>query len=152
MYKETPYEQRAKETVHKMVITMKKHRKLFDEMRKETGLGRSDHRMLMLLSEKGSSLSQTSIAQTLEISTAAVAVMLKKMESDGYILRKVNEADSRFNEIILTEKGEKIAESSKKAFLKIDTALFEGFSLEETEKLNELLDRLQLNISNIERG
>ncbi len=142
----------ARSTMHKFIATMKKHRKLFEEMREKTGLGRSAHRMLMILSDEGGSLSQTMLAEKLEISTAAVAVMLKKMQGDGYIARKASETDLRFNSIELTEKGEAVVASSKKEFTAIDTALFEGFSAGEMETLNEYLDRLQSNISKLEGG
>lgn len=151
MYQESEKELKAKATVHKLIITMKNHRKLFDEMREQTGLGRSAHRLLMILADSDTSPSQTYLAEKLEISTAAVAVMLKKMESDGYIMRKVSKADSRFNTIELTEKGAEIVETSKKAFYAIDTALFEGFDEDETAMMNEFLDRIQSNIAKIER-
>lgn len=152
MYKESLEELEAKATVHKLIATMKMHHKLFDEMRKQTGLGRSAHRLLMILSDSRDSLSQTHLAGKLEISTAAVATMLKKMENDGYISRSVNESDSRFNAIELTEKGAEIVEKSKKAFFAIDRALFEGFDEAESKKLNEFLDRIQSNIAKIERS
>ncbi|MBQ4557681.1 MAG: MarR family transcriptional regulator [Clostridia bacterium] len=152
MYKESASELKARSTVHKLIITMKKHRGLFDEMRERTGLGRSAHRMLMIVSDSDGTLSQTFLAEKLEISTAAVAVMLKKMESDGYISRKANAADSRFNTIELTQKGAEVVESSKKAFFAIDSALFEGFAENEMDNLNEFLDRLQTNIAKLEGG
>lgn len=152
MYKESVSELAARNTVHKLIVTMKKHRGLFDKMRERTGLGRSAHRMLMILSDSDDTLSQTFLAEKLEISTAAVAVMLKKMEGDGYILRKANTSDSRFNTIELTAKGAEIVESSKKAFFAIDSALFDGFEENEMDKLNEYLDRLQTNIAKLEGG
>lgn len=152
MYKESPCELAAKNTVHKLIVTMKKHRSLFDTMREKTGLGRSAHRMLMILADSEGKLSQTCIAEKLEISTAAVAVMLKKMESDGYIIRNTDNNDSRFNQISLSEKGLKIVATSKKSFYAIDHALFSGFNEQEFAALNEFLDRLQNNIEKIEKG
>ena len=152
MYKESASEIAARDTVHKLIITMKKHRRLFDEMREQTGLGRSAHRMLMILSDSDDNSSQTSLAEKLEISTAAVAVMLKKMEGEGYILRKPSESDSRFNAIELTPKGSEIVENSKKAFSAIDASLFDEFNNEEMKILNEFIDRLQKNIAKLEGG
>lgn len=152
MYKESEKELASRNTVHKLITTMKKHKKLFDSMREKTGLGRSAHRMLMILSASEGTISQTYIADRLEISTAAVAVMLKKLESDGYIQRSVNQNDSRFNSIELTKKGAEIVESSKKDFLSIDLALFDGFDENEMLALNGFLDRIQVNIEKIEGG
>lgn len=140
----------ARATVHKLITTMRKHHHVFDKMRERTGLGRSAHRMLMILSDSDSTLSQTCLAEKLEISTAAVAVTLKKMETDGYILRKANAADSRFNTIELTQKGEQIVEMSKKSFDLIDASIFNGFSDEEMAQFNSYMDRIQANIRVLE--
>lgn len=141
----------ARNTVHKLISVMKRHKSLFDIMREKTGLGRSAHRTLMILSDTGG-LSQTSLAEKLDISTAAVAVMLKKLESDGLIFRKADQSDTRFNRISLTEKGAKIVENSKKDFYTIDAAMFEGFENSEFEVFNNYLNRLQNNIEKIEKG
>ncbi|MBQ8835974.1 MAG: MarR family transcriptional regulator [Clostridia bacterium] len=140
----------AKATVHKLITTMRKHHRVFDIMRERTGLGRSAHRMLMILSDSDDTLSQTSLAEKLEISTAAVAVTLKKMEADGYILRKTNEDDSRFNSIELTDAGKNIVEISKKSFDIIDTSIFAGFDEKEMEQFGCYIDRIQENIRVLE--
>ena len=142
----------AHNTIQKLITTMRKHHHVFDKMRERTGLGRSAHRMLMILSDTGGDLSQTYLAEKLEISTAAVAVTLKKMETDGYILRKTNTADSRFNTIALTEKGAKIVELSKSRFNAIDEAIFEGFSVQEMAQFNVYMDRIQANIRTLEES
>lgn len=142
----------AHNTVHKLIATMRKHRHIFDKMREQTGLGRSAHRMLMILSDTDGDLSQTYLAEKLEISTAAVAVTLKKMETDGYILRETNAADSRFNTIALTEAGKKIVEMSKKSFDRIDTSVFDGFDAQEMAQFNSYMDRIQANIRSLEES
>ncbi|MBQ4598664.1 MAG: MarR family transcriptional regulator [Clostridia bacterium] len=142
----------ARNTVHKMITTMRKHHHVFDKMRERTGLGRSAHRMLMILSDTGGDLSQTYLAERLEISPAAVAVTLKKMETDGYILRKTNTADSRFNTIALTEKGVNIVELSQNMFNTIDEAVFEGFNEQEMAQFNGYMDRVQANIRALEES
>ena len=142
----------ARNTVHKMITPMRKHHHVFDKMREQTGLGRSAHRMLMILSDTGGDLSQTYLAERLEISTAAVAVTLKKMETDGYILRTTNTADSRFNTIALTEKGVKVVELSQNMFNTIDEAVFEGFNEQEMAQFSGYMDRVQANIRALEES
>ncbi len=134
-----------REAMHKMIAAMRQHRRMFDAMREKTGLGRSAHRALMILSDHGD-LSQTALAERLEISTAAVAVLLKKMETEGYILRSANASDSRTNSVELTEHGQAIVKQSRKEFDALDRAVFQGFSAEEIETLIGCLDRLQSNM------
>lgn len=140
-----------REALHKMIAAMKWHRRMFDTMREKTGLGRSAHRALMILSDHGD-LSQTALAERLEISTAAVAVLLKKMEAEGYLLRTANTNDSRTNSIKLTEQGQAIVVRSRKEFSAIDKAVFEGFSEAEMRSLIGYLDRVQSNMEKATKG
>lgn len=145
-----PYDQSnqptARCTIHKLLSTVKLHRFAFDGMRETTGLGRTAHRMLMQIADKHAPCSQTELAEALEISAAAVAVMLKKLEADGYVCRKVNPADTRFNRIALTEKGTNIVNKSHEAFDAIDNAILDGFSEAELLTLNAYIDRMHENI------
>ena len=140
----------ARELMHTLIVTMKEHRRLFDAMRERTGLGRSAHRMMMILSESENGCSQTQLAQILEISTAAVAVTLKKMETDGYITRTADPTDSRLNTTVLTDKGKRVVAESHTAFSKIDNALFDGFSKEEMYDFEGYIKRLYANIQKYE--
>ncbi len=142
----------ARSTVHKLIHTMHRHHHMFDQMREQTGLGRSAHRILMLLSDSDGSLSQTDLADALQISTAAVATTLKKMEADGYILRTANTADSRFNSLALTDAGQGLAAMSKQMFDRMDNAVFCGFDAQEMEQFNRYMDRIQANIRTLEES
>lgn len=136
----------ARETIHMLIVTMKEHKRIFDAMRERTGLGRTAHRMLMILSDNPDGCSQTFLAEMLEISTAAVAVTLKKMEADGYIIRTASPDDSRLNTTVLAEKGKAVVAESHKVFSDIDNAVFEGFSAEEMRTLYDFTVRLQDNM------
>ena len=58
----------AREAMHCFIGAMRAHRRIFDEMRERTGLGRTSHRILMILSENPDGCSQTCLAEKLEIS------------------------------------------------------------------------------------
>jgi len=102
--------------------------------------------MLMYLSDKKMALSQKKIADDMKISPAAVAIMIKKLEKNGYIKRAVAENDSRYNEIKLSEKGEAMIKKTKTVFDAIDTNAFLGFSVEEMTQFAVMLNRLSDNI------
>ena len=140
----------AREAMHCFIGAMRAHRRIFDEMREHTGLGRTSHRMLMILSENPDGCSQTYLAERLEISTAAVAVAIKKMEADGYIARTVCKSDSRLNTTLLTDKGKKLAEKSHTVFSEIDNAVFDGFSDDERRLFYEFASRITDNIKEFE--
>ena len=107
---------------------------------------RAQHRMLMTLADHEFE-SQSALANMLEISTATVAVSLKKLERDGYIQKKVKEGDSRANFIQLTERGKKVVESSREIFESMDKKAVRGFTDEELVLLRTFLGRMYENLS-----
>lgn len=109
-----------------------------------TGVYRSQHRLLMLLG-KFPECSQTEIAEKMEVSPAAVAVSLKKLEKSGYVSRQCNENDNRVNHVAVTEKGWKTIKASINDFNEIENAFFVGFSEAEMEQLEEYLRRIIKN-------
>lgn len=109
-----------------------------------TGVYRSQHRLLMILG-KHPECSQTELAEKLEVSPAAVAVSLKKLEKAGYIERQCVESDNRVNHIIVTEKGKRTIDISIRYFKEMDIAFFEGFSMEEMEQMESFLWRMIKN-------
>lgn len=135
-----------RDTVHRLVGIVRKHHAAFDALRESTGLGRTAHYMLMRLADADEVLSQTEIAQILQVSTAAVASMLKKLEADGYVKRQANPNDTRFNDITLTEKGREVVRTSHAKFAALDAVMFGGFSAEEIARLDADLVRIQNNL------
>ena len=87
----------------------------------------------------------TSLAEKLEISPAAVAVSLKKLEKTGYISRQCDSRDNRVNQIVITEKGQDMIRRSVEYFREIDENMLKGFSEQEIQELNGLLTRMQQN-------
>ncbi len=108
--------------------------------------------MLLYLSKQESTPSQKELAKRFEISPAAVAVTLKKLEADGYIERgkSTETTDSRYNEIRITEHGRQASLQSRKYFSHVDSEAFKDFSDEELELFTALLSRMQNNLRDIE--
>lgn len=135
-----------RDTVHCLVGVVRKHQAAFDALRESTGLRRTAHYTLMRLADADDVLSQTEIAQILQVSTAAVASMLKKLEADGYVKRQVNSSDTRFNDITLTERGREVVRISHAKFAALDSVMFDGFSAEEVKRFNADLARIRDNL------
>lgn len=110
----------------------------------------SQHRVLMTLSHSKPNISQKELAKELNISTAAAAVTLKKLEKEGYISRSVSKADNRFNEIVITDSGRHILEESIEIFDALDSKAFCGFTAEELKILNSLLEKIKGNFDSVQ--
>ncbi len=112
---------------------------------KDTGVFQSQHRLLMHLSQNPN-CSQVELSACLEVSPAAIAVSLKKLERGGYIRREVHESDNRVHQVIITEKGRQVIEKSILMFQEIETNMFDGFSEEEMKQFANFMDRIQCNL------
>lgn len=105
--------------------------------------------ILMYLYRCKDKISQKDIAEHFEISAAAVAVSLKKLENGGYIRRRCAESDNRFNEIEITDKGKEVVDYSQNSFEAIDMKTFEGITEEDKQKLADLLDKVICNLKKL---
>ncbi|MDE5754952.1 MAG: MarR family transcriptional regulator [Oscillospiraceae bacterium] len=64
--------------------------------------------VMRFLDESGQSVTAGEISDGIHVSTARVAVLLRKMEAKGLIIRKSHDRDARITMVCLTEDGEKI--------------------------------------------
>lgn len=69
--------------------------------------------VLRLLNETGSPQSAGAISDALEVSTARVAVLLRKMVDKGLVTKKSSSEDARVTLVELTEQGRAIAQANK---------------------------------------
>lgn len=125
------------------------HKKAVDNSIKSLGLHRSQHILLMHLNRCGESFSQKELAEHLQISPTAIAVKIKKLESDGFIEREKQSADGRFNKVSITDKGMDIVKRTEYIFGGIDSKMIEGLSLEEIDNFISITEKLRANLDNL---
>lgn len=125
----------------KIMKLNREHRKIVEREIAALGIHPSQHHLLMYLARNGQS-TQNGIADAMEVSPSTIAVSLKKLEKGGYIEKRMDNADNRFNRIVLTKEGETVVFKSKLLFDEVDEKLFSRFSEEEKEVLDGYLDRL----------
>lgn len=131
----------------KIIHIAHKHRYVMEKLFDSTGVFQGQHRMLMCISDN-EFVSQKEIAAHMKISTATVAVSLKKLEKGGYIEKIVDENDNRLNKIVLTDKAKAIVNDSKKMFDTVEDTMFKNFSNEEKQQFKEYLERIEGNLKN----
>jgi len=124
------------------------HRAVLEKHLNKTGVYRSQHQFLMYIS-KYPNASQKKIAERFHISTATVAVTLKKLEKGGYICRAVDAEDNRFNQIAITGKGQAIVDKSIICFHDTEQGMFRGFCEAECKELEGYLVRVRENLQQL---
>ena len=94
----------TREEIEKIAALLdESHPAKFMKKRNETSAGIGA--VLRFLFESGKPMTAGSISQFMNVSTARVAVLLKKMEAKGFIYRQVGTADARTVVVSLTEAG-----------------------------------------------
>lgn len=131
--------------LEKFIRVNKKHRRTLEGKLNSTGVFRSQHQLLMFIVDHPG-VSQKELARQQGVSTATIAVSLKKLEQGGYVTRIADPKDNRYNQICVTEKGMDVARWSVSIFREIEKAMFQGFSQEDFQVLGQLLDRIYGNL------
>lgn len=137
----------SQQLIKKMMHINRMHRRIIEKKVSKLGLHRSQHMVLMYLARHSDGVSQKDIAEHFDISPAAVAVTLKKLETGGYIVRNSAEDDSRKNNVSFTEKGKEIADKSRKIFSEVDSAMTKTLSDDEYETINSCFEKMKQCLS-----
>ena len=137
-----------KEIIGVLICTMRFHHKVVEKYVSALGIHHGQHHLLMRLA-KQEWKSQKELADSMEISTATVAVSLKKLEQGGYITREVVSDDNRYNQLEITDKGREVIKESCKIFNHIDETLFKGFTEEEKEEFGRLVKKMNQNLTEL---
>ena len=87
-------------------------------------------------------MSQRDLARSMHISPASVTNMLQRMERDGWIERKRDEADQRVVRVYLTDKANDTRIQAKRVFREMEDALNSIYTVDEQSTLKQLLTRL----------
>ncbi|SHJ45019.1 MarR family winged helix-turn-helix transcriptional regulator [Tepidibacter formicigenes] len=106
----------------------------------------AQHLILRSLYKKDG-VSQEELSKKLEFDKGTIARAIKKLEAEGYLIRKVDEKDKRAYKVYLTTKSEEIKRIIDKAFYDFNEIISRGFTQEEMNLFNEFLNRAIINIS-----
>jgi len=125
-------------------------RRTMERKVKSTGVYSSQHRILMHLNCKPN-CSQAELAEHLEISPAAIAVSIKKLEKGGYIRRETDVSDCRAYQVIVTAKGRQVIEQSISIFQEVEAEMFAGLDEEQMEQMSFFLEQMYRNLNEIKQ-
>ncbi len=141
-----------KEQAEKVVSAFRKyhclHRNVIDSRFREKGICMGQPPILKFLSEN-SDATQKEIADALHISAPSVATSLKRMEKAGLVVRFESKTDARRNNLRLTKKGRELSDYADAIFLRVDDAVFSGFSEEELLTLLSFFERMNTNLQSL---
>ena len=138
-----------KQAIHRIMRVNRLHRSLVEKTMREAGLHRSQHLMLIYLKNCKEAPSQKEIAASFDVTPAAVAMALNKLEEKEYIERYHVGMDRRTKYVRLSERGIQVLEQTRNMFDEADKTTFKGISPEELETLMNLFDKMKENLLSI---
>jgi len=138
-------------TAKLLMKTMRLQQALMESRVRRTGVYRSQHQILMYIASNPDA-SQKDIARMHQVSTATIAVSLKKLEKAGYICRVMDQEDNRCNRLQITEKGQQVVEQSRRIFQQVEEEMYAGFCEADYQCLEGLLDRICGNVQQSLKG
>ncbi len=110
------------EALLSLVRTSSLMQKLSDRFFSQFGLTDVQFNILMILKEHGvAGLSQQELSEHLIVTKSNVVGLIDRLERGGYVKRESHPSDRRFNQIVLTPKGQKLeAKVERSYFQEID--------------------------------
>lgn len=97
-----------------------------------------------LLDEHGES--QLSLVRATGLQPPTVSITLRLMESNGYVIRKVDEFDLRRTHVYITDEGRDLVERIDNSNAKMRSDMLNGLDDSECETLKTLLTKLKDNL------
>ena len=143
---ETDRAREVHRAIELIIHNSRMHHRLIEKECGDSGIHRSQRKVLMYLSESTEPRSQKEIAERFDISSACITRMLKGLVADGYVLRTGDKTDQRRYNICISEKGLQLMNDSYRAFDQFDQRMFNDFSSEDLETLCTLLEHMQENL------
>ena len=104
-----PFASLNHEALLSLVRTSSLMQKMADRFFSEFGLTDVQFNILMILKEHGpNGLSQQDLSEHLIVTKSNVVGLIDRLESAGYVRREAHPTDRRYNQIVLTQQGEKL--------------------------------------------
>lgn len=107
--------------------------------------------LMMFLIRETPGITQKDLAQKMQITPASVAVSVRRMESEGLVVRQKDQADGRIQHLTLTSKGERLDTECRKARDIIIDVLYEDFTPQELASMDHMLRHMHQKLGKARR-
>lgn len=109
------------------------------------GLVKGQAHLLMAIKENNGS-TQKELADLFGVKCSSMCVRLDKLENMGYIIRSIDENNSKLKRIFVTSEGRTAGTQCKRIINEFNSILYDGFSKKDLKQLEKYLDRLIANV------
>ena len=137
------------EALLSLVRTSSLMQKLSDRFFSRFALTDVQFNILMILKEHGSTgLSQQELSEHLIVTKSNVVGLIDRLEHAGYVRRVSHPSDRRFNQIVLTAKGEKLESKVERSYFKEVDKMMNVLGAAEKKAVIKAMERIRQYIVN----
>lgn len=137
------------EALLSLVRTSSLMQKLSDRFFSRFGLTDVQFNILMILKEhRSEGLSQQQLSEHLIVTKSNVVGLIDRLERSGYVTREAHPSDRRFNQIVLTSKGEKLEARIEKLYFEEVDRMMNVLSAQEKRSVIRAMERIRDYIGN----
>lgn len=120
-------------------------RKVFDEVMKPEGITRSQWWVMAHLS-RHDGISQSDLADVLDLGRAALGGLVDRLEALGYVRRGAHEQDRRSKLVLLTPEGRAMIERMRVKSDVMSEAILQGLDARQRHQLADMLGTVKRNL------
>jgi len=128
-----------------LVRVVRAHRGMIRHKMHELGLHRGQPHVMFAL-QKHEGMSNSEMAEFMEITPATLTNMVKRMEKAGLVVRRRDPDDERVSRIYMTDKGRGLMGELRVSMLEMEDVLLDGFSETEVQDLKSHIHKVLENI------
>lgn len=137
------------EALLSLVRTSSLMQKLSDRFFSRFGLTDVQFNILMILKEhRSEGLSQQQLSEHLIVTKSNVVGLIDRLERSGYVTREAHPSDRRFNQIVLTSKGERLEARIEKLYFSEVDKMMNVLSAQQKRSVIRAMERIRDYIGN----
>ena len=111
----------------------------------KTDLTVSQAKIIRLVTDNRGKLTQKALEERLQVSHPTIVGLVGRLEKKGYLSCDIAE-DHRNKLVFMTEKANVLSKSAREEIDEIEKTLLAGFTIEDKNKLRDMLQRLYDNL------
>jgi len=124
-------------------------RQVMDEVFRPLSVTRSQAWLLAHLSRRDG-ITQTALAESMDLGKVAVGSLAYKLEANGMIERRADPQDRRVNNLFITGRGHKVVRRMRKLTADANVDMLEGMSQRDLRTVVALLGKLKRNLRSMQ--
>ena len=132
------------EALLSLVRTSSLMQKLSDRFFSRFGLTDVQFNILMILKEHGSDgLSQQELSEHLIVTKSNVVGLIDRLERSGYVTRESHPSDRRYNQIVLTPKGQRLEAKVEEVYFEEVDKMMDVLTASEKKAVIKAMERIR---------